>query len=193
LLFHNLHDSKFEVVPPVKGTGLAAVFTARGAAFGDLFNDGKIDVVMNQLDNVPVLLRNVTPDNNHWVGLKLIGGPKSPRDAVGAAVYVTAKGIRQRGDVISGGSFASSNDQRIHFGLQDALRIDGVEIRWPSGAVERLTLPAVDRFYVVEEGKGIVRNVLDAPQTAGKAHLSVTVFCKWSEESSIYARMGGPY
>jgi hypothetical protein len=168
LLFHNLRDGKFEVVPPVKGTGLAAVFTARGAAFGDLFNDGKIDVVVNQLDNVPALLRNVTPDNNHWVGLTLIGGPKSPRDAVGAAAFLTAKGIRQRGDVISGGSFASSNDSRIHFGLQDAVRVDGVEIHWPSGAVDRLTLPAVDRFYVVEEGKGIVRNLLDGPQTAGK-------------------------
>ncbi len=84
LLFHNLKGEKFEVIPPVKGTGLARVLAARGAAFGDLFNDGKIDVVINQLDNVPALLRNVSPEKNHWIGLKLIGGPKSPRDAVGS-------------------------------------------------------------------------------------------------------------
>jgi hypothetical protein len=155
LLFHNLRNGKFEVVPPVKGTGLASLLTARGAAFGDLFNDGKIDVVINQLHNVPALLRNVNSDKNHWVGLKLIGGPKSPRDAIGAAVYLTANGMRQRADVISGGSYASSNDFRLHFGLGEATKVEGVEIHWPSGAVEHLTLPAVDRFYSVEEGRGI--------------------------------------
>ena len=70
------------------------------------------DVVINQLDDVPVLLRNVNADRNHWVDLKLIGGPKSPRDAVGAADCFTAGGMRQRADVLSGRSFASSNDQR---------------------------------------------------------------------------------
>jgi len=167
LLFHNLHDGKFEVVPPVKGTGLTSLLTARGAAFGDLFNDGKIDVVINQLDNVPILLRNVNSDRHHWVGLRLIGGPKSPRDAVGASAYLTASGIKQRGDVISGGSFASSNDPRIHFGLGDAARVDSLEIHWPSGAVERVSLPGVDRFYAIEEGKGIVPGVSHATSLPG--------------------------
>src|SRR6202043_1552705 len=99
----------FEVMPAVKGTGLAQVLTARGAAFGDLFNDGKIDVVINQLDRSPVLLRNVSGDMKHWVELKLVGGKTSPRDATGATVYLTSGGIRQRADVVSGGSFASSN------------------------------------------------------------------------------------
>ena len=62
-------------------------------------------------------MRNVNPDQHHWVGLQLIGGPKSPRDAIGATVYLTARGIKQRGDVMSGGSYESSNDQRLHFGL----------------------------------------------------------------------------
>ena len=105
------------MVPAVEGTGLAEVIPGRGAAFGDLFNDGKIDVVINCIDHVPVLLTNVNADNNHWVGLKLVGGPKSPRDAIGATVYLTAGGMRQRGDVMSGGSYESSNDQRLHFGL----------------------------------------------------------------------------
>jgi hypothetical protein len=124
----------------------------RGAAFGDLFNDGKIDVVINNMDGVPVLLRNVSPDHNHWVDLKLIGGPKSPRDAVGATVYLTAGGIRQRGDVLSGGSYLSPNDMRVHFGLGGAAKIIAVEIHWPSGAVEKIGLPDVDRIYTITEG-----------------------------------------
>jgi hypothetical protein len=115
-----------------------------------------VDVVINQLDDVPVLLRNVNPDKNHWVDLKLIGGPKSPRDAVGAAVCFTAGGMRQRADVLSGGSSASSNDQRVHFGLGESTTVQAVEIHWPSGAMEHITLPAVDRFYAIEEGKGII-------------------------------------
>jgi hypothetical protein len=134
---------------------LAKVCVGRGAAFGDLFNDGKIDVVINNLDGVPLLLRNVNADHNHWVSLNLVGGPKSPRDAVGATVYLAAGGIRQRGDVLSGGSYLSSNDMRVHFGLGGATRVDAVEIHWPSGVKETVRLPAIDRIYTVTEGKGI--------------------------------------
>jgi enediyne biosynthesis protein E4 len=88
--------------------------------------------------------------------LKLMGGPKSPRDAIGAKAFVTAGGFRQRGDVFSGGSYASSSDQRLHFGLGTATRIDKVEVHWPSGVKEQIALPEVDRMYTVVEGKGIV-------------------------------------
>ena len=163
LLFHNLnHGKKFEVVPAVEGTGLADVIPARGAAFGDLFNDGKIDVIINCLDHTPVLLRNVNDDHNHWVGLMLIGGPKSPRDAVGATVYVTAGGVRQRGDVMSGGSFMSSNDFRLHYGLGESTKVDKVEIHWPDGKQETVSLPGVDRYFAIEEGNGLVPSVYDA-------------------------------
>ena len=77
--------------PRSEGTGLAVVTVGRGAAFGDIFNDGKIDVVINSMDGVPILLRNVNPDHHHWVELKLVGGPKSPRDAVGATVYLNGE------------------------------------------------------------------------------------------------------
>ena len=155
-LLHNVNNgAKFEMVPAMEGTGLATVMNGRGAAFGDLFNSGKIDVVVNCLDQAPVLLRNVNPDKHHWVGLKLIGGPGSPRDAVGATVYLTAGGVRQRADVMSGGSYESSNDQRPHFGLGDAAAVDAVEIHWPSGSVEHVSLRSVDRFFVIEEGKGV--------------------------------------
>jgi hypothetical protein len=160
------------LIPPVKNSGLAKLLSARGAAFGDLFNDGKMDVVINQLGDVPVLLRNVNADKNHWLGLQLVGGAGSPRDAVGATVYLSAGGIRQRGDVISGGSYASSNDPRLHFGLGDATKIDGVEIHWPSRLVEHVSLPAaVDRFYLVQEGKGAIASVYDnSPKRPEKTH-----------------------
>jgi enediyne biosynthesis protein E4 len=169
LLFQNVHGQKFDLIPPVKNTGLARLLVARGAAFGDLFNDGKIDVVINQLGDVPALLRNLNADKNHWVGLQLVGGTGSPRDAVGATAYLTANGIRQRGDVISGGSYASSNDPRIHFGLGQATKIDGVEIHWPSKRIERVSLPTgVDRFYMVQEGKGVIPSTYDNPVNAAK-------------------------
>jgi hypothetical protein len=95
--------------------------------------------------------------------LKLIGGPKSPRDAVGATVYLTAGGQRQRADVLSGGSYESSNDQRPHFGIGDATAVDSVEIHWPSGTVEKYTLPAVDRFFIIEEGKGVTPYRFEEP------------------------------
>jgi hypothetical protein len=174
LLFHNGRGQKFDLVPAVKGTALAEVLTARGAAFGDLFNDGKMGVVLNRLEGPPALFRNVSPEKNHWVGIKLVGGPKSPRDAVGTSVYLRVNGMRLRGDVLSGGSYASSNDQRIHFGLGESAKIDDLEIHWPSRVVEHLSLAAVDRFYTIEEGKGVVPGVYDkmAPQSSGGSALS---------------------
>ena len=160
LLFHNIPDTegkgrRFEYVPPVQGTGLATVIAARGAAFGDLFNDGKIDVVINPIDGSPVLLRNVNPDHHHWVEVQLVGGPKSPRDATCATVFLTANGMRQRQDVLASGSYISSNDRRLHFGLGDAKEAGSLEIHWPSGERETIKLPAVDRIYTVTEGNGI--------------------------------------
>jgi hypothetical protein len=155
LLFRNLKDGKFEYVPPVVGTGLADVIPARGAAFGDLFNDGKIDVIVNPIDGPAVLLRNVNPDHHHWVELKLIGGPKSPRDAMNATVFLKANGVTQRDDVMSSGSYISANDQRLHFGLGDATEAGSAEIRWPSGLKQTIKLPAVDRIYTITEGTGI--------------------------------------
>jgi enediyne biosynthesis protein E4 len=170
LLFHNIpagpKERKFEYVPPVKGSGLAVVVPGRGAAFGDLFNDGKIDVVINPVDGPPVLLRNVNPDKHHWVELGLVGGPKSPRDATCATVYLRANGMRQRQDVLASGSYISSNDRRLHFGLGDATGAGTAEIHWPSGAKETVKLPAVDRIYTITEGKGITGGMCDGKPCA---------------------------
>ena len=154
-LFHNLDGARFREVPPATGSGLAEVITARGAAFGDLFNDGHIDVVINNIDSTPSLLRNVVNNSNHWLTLKLVGGAKSPRDAVGAKVFLTASGVRQRADVCSGGSYSSSSDQRVHFGLGPASRVDKIEIYWPSGLKQQIAMPAVDQIVTVEEGKPV--------------------------------------
>jgi len=154
LLFRNIEGKKFDLMPAVEGTALANLYVGRGLAVGDLFNDGKLDVVINVLDGHPALFRNVSTDTHHWVELKLIGGPKSPRDAVGATVYLTAGGQRQRGDIVSGGSYASTHDPRLHFGLGDATSVDTVEVRWPSGAKEKFTIAKVDQIITIVEGKG---------------------------------------
>ena len=174
LLYRNRQDGTFELVPAVEGTGLATVAVGRGAAFGDLFNDGKIDVVINNLDRAPLLLRNVNPDHHHWVEMKLVGGPKSPRDAVGATVYLATTGMRQRGDVLSGGSYLSSNDMRIHFGLGDSADAGSLEIHWPSGAKETVKIPGVDRIYTITEGRGMTDNFCPKKPCAFRSGLSRT-------------------
>jgi hypothetical protein len=155
-LFRNLDGKKFSEVPPATGSGLAELLAGRGVAVGDLFNDGRQDVVINQMDGVPALMRNVTKSDNHWIAFRLIGGPKSPRDAIGAKVFVTAGGIRQRADVFSGGSYGSNSDQRVHFGLGRSDKIEKVEIHWPSGLKQEAAVTSVDKIFAVVEGKGIV-------------------------------------
>jgi enediyne biosynthesis protein E4 len=159
MLFHNLQGKNFENVPAVEGTGLADVIAGRGMAVGDLFNDGKLDAVINVMDSHPVLLRNVSEDKNHWLELRLVTGRAAPNhkavyDAVGATVYLTANGMKQREDVISGGSYLSSNDMRPHFGLGQATKIDDIEIHWPDGKVEHVTVPGIDRIATITEGTG---------------------------------------
>ena len=156
LLFRNLNGTKFAEVPPATGSGLSVLASARGAAFGDLFNDGHIDVVINNMDNTPTLLRNVDRNANHWIGLKLVGGAGSPKDAIGAKVFLTNGGVKQRADVFSGGSYGSSSDLRVHFGLGSAKKIDAVEIQWPSGKKQKVVIPGVDHIYTIVEGKDAV-------------------------------------
>lgn len=167
MLFRNIGGRHFENVPAVEGTGLADVIAGRGMAVGDLFNDGKLDAVINVMDGHPVLLRNVSQDGNHWLELALHGGPKSPRDAVGATVYLRANGMRQREDVLSGGSYLSTNDPRLHFGLGQATRVDEIEVHWPSGVVEDFSAPGVDRILTLTEGQGVRRQPALRPGPRG--------------------------
>jgi enediyne biosynthesis protein E4 len=158
-LFRNLNGVKFQEVPPATGSGLALVIPARGAAFGDLFNDGRVGVVINNLNSTPALLRNVVKNRNHWLELKLIGGPKSPRDGIGAKVFVTADGMTQRNDVFSGGSYGSNSDPRVHFGLGTSSKVTKIEIQWPSGTRQLVNAPKVDRILTVDEIKGVLSSL----------------------------------
>jgi hypothetical protein len=156
LLFHNDQGKRFTLMPAVEGTGLATLMPGRGMAFGDLFNNGKMDAVVNNLDNIPSLFRNVDKDTNHWITFHLIGTHLTPRDAIGTTVYLTGDGMRQRRDVFAGGSFASSSDKRLHFGLGDATSVKDVEIHWANGPVEHIHPSKIDCIQTVVEGKGIV-------------------------------------
>lgn len=157
LLFHNLRNGRFERIGAAPSTGLAAAWCSRGMAVGDLDSDGKLDVVINNIDSSPAILRNVGTTVGHWLALRLVGdvSRKSPRDAIGAIVYVTTGKNRQRQDVVSGAGYASQADLTLHFGLGSATAIDKLEIKWPDGSTESVSVPGVDRKLTVIQNKGV--------------------------------------
>ena len=150
LLLENLEGKRFQNVAPVAGEYLAAKHRGRGLAVGDLNGDGRVDVIISNVNEPVALLVNETPDTNHWLGLKLVGR-SSARDAVGAWVQVTTSHGRQTHLVKGGSSYASTSDRTLHFGLKDASQVESVEIHWPSGIVQTVgPLPADQIINVVE-------------------------------------------
>jgi hypothetical protein len=141
------------------GPALLEPRVSRGLAIGDLFNDGNMDVVVEDLTGAPVILRNIGLQGSvparHWVSFEL-AGTKSNRLAIGARVKITAGGVTQTEEIHSGGSYLSQNDLRVHFGLGAVKNIESVEIRWPSGKIETMKDLDADKFYSVLEGQGIV-------------------------------------
>jgi enediyne biosynthesis protein E4 len=155
MLLMNQKDGTFCDASAQTGPGLGELQSSRGVAVGDLFNDGQIDMVVNNLDGGPMILRNHGIPGNHWVSFEL-AGTKSNRLAIGARVKLVAGGMTQTDEIHSGTSYLSQSDLRVHFGLGATTKIDSVEIRWPSGKVETLKNLAADKFYSVLEGQGIV-------------------------------------
>ena len=152
LVFRNLGNARFEELIDEAGPGIAAPHASRGCAFGDFDNDGDIDVVVLNLNEPPSLLRNDVTGGGHWIKVKLIG-TKSNRSAIGARVTLHYGGKIQAQEVLSQSSFYSASDLRLHFGLGAVKTVD-LEIRWPSGAKEKLTNVAADQLVTVREGQG---------------------------------------
>jgi len=155
LLFLNRGDGTFRNISALVGPAIQIPQVSRGAAFGDLFNDGHVDIVVENLDGKPMILREEGGNHNHWIGFEL-AGTKSNRLALNARIKAVAGDLTQIDEVRSGGSYLSQNDLRIHFGLGSHERLDRVDILWPSGKTETLTNLAADRFYAVKEGEGVV-------------------------------------
>ena len=151
VLYENLGNGKFRDTSSLAGPGITSVAGARGCAFADFDNDGSVDVLINPINDLPQLLHCTSKSGNNWTTLKLVG-TKSNRSAIGARVKCRTRGHQQMDEVRSGGSFYSQNDLRIHFGLGKADRIDELEIRWPSGRLDRFTGVPVNRPLKFVEG-----------------------------------------
>ena len=155
LLYRNLGNSRFEDVSAQAGPAIAAENLGRGCAFGDFDNDGDLDVLVNNLDGPPTLLRNDGGNRNNSIMIKCIG-TRSNRSAIGTRVKVTAGGRAQIDEVTSGSSYYSQNDFRLHFGLGSLGKADTIEFAWPSGVTETVKNVAANQLHVCHEGKGIV-------------------------------------
>jgi len=153
-LFQNLRNGKFRDISINVGPAIQIPQVSRGLAVGDLFNDGHLELVVENLEGAPMILRTEGGEHNHFVSLSL-HGVKSNRLALNARVRITAGDLVQTDEVRSGGSYISQSDLRLHFGLGQHDRIDSIEIFWPSGAKETLKPLPVDRFVTVTEGRGI--------------------------------------
>jgi hypothetical protein len=163
LLYRNLRNGRFEDVSLKAGSGITTPAAVRGMAFGDFDNDGDIDVVTNCVNSLPELLRCDSTLKNNWIKVRTIG-TKSNRSGIGARIRCVTRGDdgkphQQIDEVRSGGSYISQNDLRVHFGIGSATRVDVLEIRWPSGAVDNLKDIATNRLIYVKESAGITRTV----------------------------------
>jgi hypothetical protein len=152
LLFRGVDGPRFEEVQPRGGVAVPIVRTARAAAFGDIDNDGGIDVLVANRDETPTLLRNVVPARGHW----LMVSAKDARgaDALGAQVTIRAAGRALRRDVRSAYSYLAANDPRVHVGLGAVTAVDAIDVRWPDGVTERFGPSETDRVLTVRRGTG---------------------------------------
>ena len=150
LVFMNNRDKTFREVGAE--VGLTQGWKSRGLALGDYDNDGRLDVLINNLDDGPVLLHNEMPRAGHWLLIRCVG-TKSNRSAVGARLTLRAGDLRETREIKAGMSYLSSNDLRVHFGLGQHQKVDTLEIKWPSGLVQTVQNIRADQIVTIEEGR----------------------------------------
>ena len=153
ILYRNNGDGTFSDVSSSAGSGITAAASSRGLAVGDLWNDGRISAVVSNMNAPPSLLVNQLRSSNHWIAIRAAGS-KSNRDGIGARIRLKTGTRLLVDEVRSGSSYDSNSDMRVHFGLGASAKIDWVEVRWPSGMVERFVNLPVDRIHMVKEGSG---------------------------------------
>ena len=154
LLYHNNGNGTFTDITASTGPGFSTISSGRGLAAGDFWNDGRMSVLINNVYAKPSLLVNAAHYSNHWVTFKT-EGTRSNRDGIGAKISVNVGRRTLVDEVRSGSSYISQNDLRVHFGLGLSAKIDGVEVRWPSGLVEHFDNLTVDLIHVLKEGSGV--------------------------------------
>jgi hypothetical protein len=150
LLYRNMNGVRFEDVSSRAGAAVQVPRLGRGCAFGDLDNDGDIDIVINNLDSAPTILRNEGGNRANWLQVKCIG-TKSNRSAIGARISVRIGDRRLVDEVMSGGSYYSHNDLKLHFGLGSAKKADAVEVTWPSGLKTAIRNIDANQSITIEE------------------------------------------
>ena len=164
LLYRNLRDGRFDDVSYDAGPGISLPVAARGCAFGDVDNDGDLDVVVNAVNDFPQLLRCDSSSGSNWIKIKTIG-TKSNRSGIGARLRCVTRPPEEKNahsqidEVRSGGGYFSQNDLRVHFGIGKAEKVELLEIRWPSGLVDAFKDITPNQLIFVKEGQGIVRSV----------------------------------
>jgi hypothetical protein len=157
LLFKNLGNGKFEEIGLSAGPALARRYVARGTAAADFFNDGREGLLVSVLDGSPLLLRNQSQSQAHWLRIKTVG-VRSNRDGFGARIEVKAGAVTQVAEVRANSSFESASDPRLHFGLGSATHVDSIIVHWPSGVIDRIGTQEADQELIIEEGRGLVLN-----------------------------------
>src|SRR4029077_5617287 len=163
ILYHNNGNGTFADISADAGPGITTPNSSRGLAIGDLWNNGQLSAVISNMNAPPSLLVNDIRTANHWIAFHLIGTSfasslqklRTNRDAIGARITIKAGSRLFVDEVRSGSSYDSNNDMRVHFGLGPATKLDSVQVRWPSGLLEKFENLAVDNLHIVTESPGL--------------------------------------